>query len=339
MNKILDLFDEEKVKILLKEKILPFYPNFCDIKKIDIKPYKKQVWETTYHVVVEFNTVFKTRKGKFKKMPIVCSAHSTEPRKNVYTALKFLWEHGFKNGFLSVPHPLFYSNYYRGTFYRGVAGETLYDNIKRKNLSEIEAIIPKTAKWFAKLHNLPTNGTTNFNLDNSRIETAFPGVKYIIARMKNEHPEYHEIYSRIYKKLVEDEKRFLSSTGKRWLVHGDAHPENVIRMSSRKIALIDFTDLCLTDYTRDLGSFLQQLDYMCGNKIGDKEFTEKIKKSFLDNYFKFSKKRLTKEREERIKNYYNWTAMRTATYFLTRHNPDPSRAEPLIEAVRENMGV
>jgi len=211
MNKILDLFDEEKVKVLFKEKILPFYPNFCDIKKIDIKAYKKQIWETTYHVVLEFNTSFKTKKGKIKKMPIVCSAHSNEPRENFYIALSYLWEHNFSGPFFSVPHPLFYSDYYRGVFYRGVAGNTLYHHIKKNNRSEIEAIIPLTAKWFAKLHNLSVNGTPNFNLENSRIETALPGIKQILARVQVVYPEYYDIYHKIYKKLDENEKKFFIS--------------------------------------------------------------------------------------------------------------------------------
>lgn len=339
MNKILELFDEEKVKELFKEKVLPFYPDFCEVKKIIIKPYKKQIWETTYHVVVQFNTFFKTRSGKIKKLPIICSAHSNEKRENVYTALKYLWEHDFKSGVLTLPHPLFYSEYYRGVFYRAVAGNNLYYHIKNNNLPEIEAIIPLAAKWFAKLHNLPVNDALNFNEENSRIETALPGIKNILTRVREDYPEYYSAYVKIYGILRENEKKFLASTKKRWLVHGDAHPENIICVSRKKIAVIDFTDLCLSDYARDLGSFLQQLEYMCGNKINDREFTEKMKILFLNNYFKSFKNGHTAEIEARINNYYNWTAMRTATYFLIRHNPESSRVAPLIETVKRNMGI
>lgn len=338
MNKILDLFDERKVKSLFKEKVLPFYPDFSDIKKIQIKAYKKQIWETTYHVVLEFDTVFLTKKGKTRKMPIFCSAHSNEPRENFFIALNYLWDHNFSSRFLSVPHPLFYSEYYHGVFYRGVAGETLYHHIIKNNRSEIEFVIPMTAKWFAKLHNLPTKNTPNFNPLNSRIKTALPGVKQILDRIRLAYPDYYEVYSAIYEKLDKDENYFFNTTDKRWLVHGDAHPENVICMSKRKIAVIDFADLCLSDYARDLGSFLQQLDYMCGRKIGDNQFTNKIKKSFLDNYFANFKNGFEVGIDSRINNYYNWTAMRTATYFLTRYNPDPERAKPLVEMVVKNLG-
>lgn len=339
MNKIFELFDEEKVKRLFKEKVLPLYPDFCDVKKIMIKAHKKQIWETTYHVVLEFDTYFKTRKGRTQNLQIFCSAHSSESRRNVYIALRYLWEHSFGTGFLSVPRALFYSDYYHGVFYRGAGGHNLYYYIKNKDFKAIEAIVPKVGKWFAKLHNLPAHDALNFNKKNSRIETALPGVKQILTLVKAAYPEYYDDYSIIYKKLVENEKKFLHATEKRWLVHGDAHPENIISMSRRKIAVIDFADLCLSDYARDLGSFLQQLEYMCGRTINDQVYTEKIKKLFLDNYRANFRNGSTVRAEERIRNYYNWTAMRTATYFLTRYNPDPFRSAPLIETVKKNMGL
>ena len=41
MNKILSLFDENYVRELFTEKVLPLYPKFSGIEKIEIKPYKK----------------------------------------------------------------------------------------------------------------------------------------------------------------------------------------------------------------------------------------------------------------------------------------------------------
>jgi len=337
MNIILDLLDEEKVKRLFAEKILPQYPDYTGIKKIKIRPFKKLIWNTTYHVVLEFSVYFQTRSGQTEKLPIICTAHSSEPRENVFDALRYLWDHNFSKGMLSVPHPLFYSDYYRGTFYRAASGKTLYHYIKRGDRVEIESVIPKVAKWFAKLHNLPVDSAPNFNPENCRIESAIPGVPHILSQLKANYPEYHERYGLIYQKLIANENDFFAKTEKRWFVHGDAHPENIIRMSRRKIAVIDFADLCLSDYARDLGSFLQQLDYMCGRKIDDAAFAEKIKKSFLDNYFKHFKKGVPEDIDKRINTYYNWTAMRTATYFLTRCNPDSSRAEPLLEQVENRI--
>ena len=113
MNKIHKLFDEKFVKNLFNKKVLPLYPEFEKIKSIKIKSHKKGIWEKKYyHVVLEFKTTFVTKEGKLKKLPIFCSAHHEEPRKNVHTVLKYLWDNSFSKGHLTVPHPLFYSTYF-----------------------------------------------------------------------------------------------------------------------------------------------------------------------------------------------------------------------------------
>jgi thiamine kinase-like enzyme len=340
MNKIFDLFDTDKVKELFSREILPIYPDFVDIKKIKIIPHKKLIWTLTYHIVIEFKTTFQTREGKMQNLPIYCTAHSNEPRKNVYDGLKFLWENNFGRGYLTIPHPMFYNEYYNGAFYRGVKGKNLYQYIKNKNFSEIEIIVKKTADWFCKLHSLKTKHARNFNKENSRIATVFPGSKLIFKKIDEVCPRYSDKYKKIYGLLVEKENEFFNSTSQRWLVHGDAHPENVIRMSKNKIALIDFADLCLGDYARDLGTFLQQLDYMSNRKIGDKDYTEKLKKLFLESYLAKNKRvKSDWNLEARIANYYNWTAMRTSTHFLLKANPEPERAEPLIKEVCDKLNI
>lgn len=340
MNKIEKLLDEKYVKDFFKGKVLPLYPDFSDIKKIRIKLHKELIWEYTYHVVIEFSTIFLTNEGKQKTLPIFCSAHSEEPRKNVYDILKFLWQHDFSKGYLSIPHPLFYSDYFRGTFYRGVKGDNLYQYIRDRNFGEIELIVFMAAAWFAKLHRLKNvENIPGLNKDNERIETIVPGVNHILYRIDEMYPHYSEIYKKIYTALIDNEDKFLSSTTQRWLVHGDAHPENIIKMGRKKIAIIDFTDFCLSDFARDIGSFLQQLEFMCNRKIGDPVYAEKVKKLFLENYLKNAKINLDESLRERIDNYYSWTAMRTATFFLIKSEPEPDRAKPLIETVAKKLGI
>ena len=333
MNKILNLFDEQYVINLFNKKILPIYPDFKSIKKIKIHAYKKNIWEKTYHVVIKFSTYFLTKNNKIVILPIICSAHSDEPRKNVYTALKFLWNNNFGTGYLSVPHPLFYSKEFKGTFYRGVEGNNLYHYIRENRQDEINLIIPKIALWFAKLHNTPIKEAKNFNKINSRIKTAMPGVEHILERIKEKYPNYFDFTKNIYKELIQTENDFLSSTNKRWLVHGDAHPENVIKMGKKKIGVIDFTDLCLSDFARDLGTFLQQLEFMCNRKIKDEKYIKKIKDLFLETYLNKQNIKLDSNLQKRINNYYNWTATRTATFFLLKSNPEPNRADKIIKGL------
>lgn len=338
-NKILKLLDESFVKALLEKEVLPKYPDFTAIRKVKIKPAKKLIWQHTYHVVFCYETSFVEKKGSIRKLPIFCSAHSSEPRKNVHDVLKFLWSHNFAKGNLTIPHPMFYSEEFNATFYRGVNGENLYHFIKRNNRSEVEAILPRAAAWFAKLHHLPANEENVFNQENSRIRTVVPGLDRVLSDIENNYYELLPLYRQLYDIFIKNEEEFLASTSKRWYVHGDAHPENVIKMGKHKLALIDFTDLSLSDFARDLGTFLQQLEYMANRKIGDPAYTEKLKKLFLDSYLKESKIRLTEELTARINNYYNWTAIRTATFFLMKHDPQPERAMPLLKDVCKNLGI
>lgn len=337
MNKILNLFDEQIVAKIIKERVLPQYPDFSGIKKIEIHPYKKYIWESTYHVVLEYKVAFIAKDKKIKVLPIICTAHSDEPRKNVYISLKFLWSRGFNKGNLTIPHPLFYSNFYRAAFYRGVKGVNLYQFIREKNFTEIERIIPLAARWFAKLHKLPIDGAKNFNKENSRIATVIPGSKHVINRVREHAPQYLEAYEKIYQILDNEEKKIFKSTKKRWLIHGDAHPENVIKVSDKKIALIDFTDICLADFARDLGAFIQQIEFMGQRKIGNDEYIAKLKKLFLDSYLKDAKIKLDNALRKRIDNYYHWTALRTASFFLLKSQPEPERAHGLLVKICQDM--
>lgn len=341
MNKIYQLFDKKFVKELFIKKILPLYPEFDKIKSIKIIPHKKGIWgKDYYHVVIEFKTIFILKNGKTKELPIFCAAHDSEPRKNVYTVLKFLWEHSFSKGHLSIPHPLFYSNEFRATFYRGVKGHNLYYYIKEDDRKNVEEILPKVAAWFAKLHNLNTTGARNFNKNNSRIKTVIPGDKKIFEKIKTEYPKYLYIYEKAYASFIKKENKYLNNpNNKHCLIHGDAHPENIIKMGKKKIGVIDFADMSLADPARDIGSFMQQLFYMTKRKTDDRRYANKLKKIFLDSYLKNAKIKMTDSFAQRIEMYYNWTSMRTATHLLLMEPPRPERADKLIKEVKRKLKI
>ena len=337
MDKAEQLFNKEYIINLLREKVLPLYPDFTEIESLKIQIHKKLAWDDFYHIVVSYDTIFTKKDGGEEELPIFCSAHSEEPRENVYKVLNFLWKSGFGKGHLSIPHPLFYSEHLNGTFYRGAEGKNLYRYIRVADLKQVENIVPMAAEWFARLHELSTDGSINFNKMNSRIRTVIPGSIHILERIKNDYPKHLDFFTKHYEKFIKDEEEFLASTDKRWLVHGDAHPENIIHINDKKIAVIDFTDLCLADFARDLGAFSQQLEYMCNRKIDDQKFAEKMKKLFLDTYFSKRKEKLTPELQARIDTYYYWTASRTAIHFLMKHDSEPARAEALILKIKNEL--
>jgi len=339
MNKIYNLLDETYVAKLFKKEVLPRYPGFTTIKKIKIKPIKKYIWQTTYHVVLEFDTTFIGEDNKIKRLSLFCSAHSSEPRKQSFAALKFLWDNGFSKGNLTSPRPLFYSRNFNAFFYRGIKGNSLYHYIHERKLDKIDQILPKAAALLVKLHKLPLKYAKNFNKKNSRIETVIPGMAVTFEKIKNLQPQFFPIYKKIFKHLNDKENEFLSKTKRRWLIHGDAHPENIIKVSKNKIAIIDFTDICLADFARDLGSFLQQLEFMGLRKISDAGYVKKMQDIFLKSYLTYAGITLDTSLNERINNYYDYTALRTANFFLLKEKSEPERARGLIEKICRDLNI
>jgi hypothetical protein len=336
---IKQLYDEQFVLKYFKQRILPLYPDFKAIKKINVHGIKNDIWENSYHVVVEYSVYFSTPEGKTKILPIYCSAHSHEPRRNIYAALRFLWNAGFARGNLTIPHPLFYSQRFRGVFYRGLAGKNLYHFIIAKDLAEVRHLVILSARWFAKLHRLPITGAKNFNRQNSLIETTIPGAKHWLSKIQERYPKDYDLVHKIFFALNQKEKIYLAGTKQRYLIHGDAHPENVIRVSKNKIGLIDFTDMCLGDFARDLGAFTQQLEYMAGKFFSESNAIAELKQTFLQEYFSVAKIKPDEDLKTRIHTYYCWAALRTAVYLFVSQHHDPERARLLVEKLKQELKI
>jgi len=339
MNIIHQLYDEKFILQYLKKRVLASYPDFVRIKKINIHGVKNYIWESTYHVVVSYETWFVDQAGNTKRLQLYCSAHSDEQRKNVYDALKFLWSRNFSRGNLTIPHPLFYSQRFKGVFYRGIKGNNLYHYIKEKNIDEVNKITVLAAKWLVKLHRLDTKGARNFNKKNSLIETTVPGAKHWLESIRQKQPDFYEIARDIFNIINKEEKQFLKMHQQRWLIHGDAHPENIIKISEKKIGVIDFTDMCLADFARDLGSFLQQIEYMMYRNSFAEQEKIKTKKIFLDAYLTARGLTMTDDLAQRIQTYYNWATMRTVILFLVKEHPEPERAQFLLNQLKKNLNI
>jgi len=338
MNKILSLFDEKILSDLFTAEILPHYPDFRSLSRIVIKPYKKLIWETTYHVVIGFDLYFLTTTGREERMPVVCTAHSDEPRANAHAALRYLWEKNFPNSDFDLPKPLFYSEYFQGAFYRALDGAPFLNYIKNKDYAQIEEIVLRAAELFARLHALPVTAAANFNPLNSRIATVVPGQAKIYQEMSTRYKnKYDKDLRQMYDRFIKQEDEFFSSGVPLHLIHGDAHPDNIIITLSGKTGLLDFSDICLGDFARDLGSFSQQLDYKIISKMGDKAFATKIKELFLTRYLSAAGLEMTEELRRRIDLYYNWTALRTAIYWFLKFGHNEARAQSLIDQIKNNL--
>jgi len=340
MNKILKLLDENFVLDLFSREVLPQYPEYSEIQKIKFQPYKKLVWETTYHVVFGFEVSFLKADQTTDKILIVCTAHSNEPRKNVYEALKYLWDNGLTRGHFDLPRPLFYSEQFNATFYPGLMGENLFYYIKQKDVATLEKMIIASAKLFARLHQVKAGPEVNFNPSNANIKTVIPGVERIFKEMSRRYNhQYNEDLEKMYNYFLAEENKYFPKIDDLVLIHGDAHTENIIKTGENDIGLIDFTDICLSDFARDLGTFIQQLEYKIMVKIKDQVLADKMKKLFLDNYLQATNLNLDDNLQSRINLYYNWTIIRTATFLFMKHENDPQLAEQLFYQAKTNLGL
>ncbi len=338
MNKIYSLLDNEFVKELFTEKVLPHYPQIKKIEKVEITPYKKMIWETTYHVVFSYDLFWKNFRGEEKKIQIVCSAHSEEPRENVLSTLRYLWDKNFPGEEIKLPRPLFFSPEFSATFYRALSGKTLLHYIKKGDKEAITSLVLGAARMFARLHQLPIDSNFKFNPNNQRISTVVPGEKFIYFELAERYKNGEcEDLADFYQECVRREEKTFPSASQRTLIHGDAHPENIIKVSSDKIGLVDFTDFSPADFARDLGAFIQQIEYKIVRKVEDLEFANKIKKLFLAEYLRASGRELDENLQKRINLYYDWTALRTAVYWFLNHRPSPVNGCELLSAIRERQ--
>lgn len=338
MNKSLNLLDESFVKELFKTEILPLYPNCQDIIKVRIKPYKKMIWTTTYHIVVAYEVFFLKDDGKESKKYIVCSAHSDEARENVFKAMNFLWKSGFRGDGIEMPRPLFFSSEFNAVFYRGLRGDNILRQIKDKNFVKAKAKIVLSAKLLARMHSIPTDDWVKLNPDSVRIKTVVPGVETVKREMSERYQGiYDEGINRLYDYFMIKEEEIFIHKENLCLIHGDAHLENMIDTGPGKIGIIDLADICRADFARDLGTFMQQLEYKVLTKTGDREMAEHLKKIFLDSYISFRNIKVDDDLKTRIQLYYDWTMLRTATYLLLKHESEPLRGSELLKKVIQDV--
>ena len=317
-----------------------------DIDYIKIKTFKQKIGKQSfYYIVARYTIHFKRR--QLKPVNIFCNANSAEDRAGTYLAMNHLWQNGFDQGDVRCSQPLFYDKTFRAMFYTEAEGENLYQHIVKaaadpnnaRRQARLETIVTLSAKWQAKIHELPTAGVKNFNQIQSRVATIIPGPKHFLASIKKKHKDYPRFWKRteqLFKQIDRLEKKngFTDIN----VVHGDFHPENVIYNIEKpnQLFIIDFTDTCLAHFTRDLGSFIQQLHYMAKPLLPAKQIT-KLQNLFLSTYLETRGLKKTKEFKNRLALYLAWTSLRSAIFFLTITTFDRPRAEELFKETSAHL--
>jgi hypothetical protein len=95
----------------------------------------------------------------------------------------------------------------------------------------------------------------------------------------------------------------------------------------------------LADFARDFGAFMQQLEYKIKRNLQDDEFALAMKRLFLNTYLQAANISLDESLQRRLDLYYNWTATRTATFWLLKHECEPEKAEAMIALVKNYLNT
>ena len=310
------------------------------IDYIAIKIFKKKIGKTTfYHIVSRYTLYFKNKKTK--PVSLFCNANAKESRQGAFLALEHVWQNGFSKGKLKSPEPLFYNKRLQAMFYVEAAGENLYQYTVNPEIefNEIKKIVSLSGQWASRLHDLPIKGVKNFNPIHSKIATVIPGPKHILAIIDKKHkkyPKYAQQTKELFEKINELEKK-LSAPDENSIIHGDFHPENVVfNQKNNVLSVIDYTDCCISHFTRDLGNFYQQLGYMTKDVLPINKIAE-LQKTFIDSYLGERKIKLTKQEKQKFELYKAWTSLRSAIFFLTITTFDRPRADALFEETKSYL--
>jgi thiamine kinase-like enzyme len=293
-----NLFDKEYIKKIFKKNILNPYILKTDFNIYKIKNYIGPDFE---HVVASY--VFKSEN---KQVDIYCSAHSDGTRKETFKILKLVYQAN-----ITKQKPLFYDKKTQAMFYEGLSGHNLFRYIKRKK--ELDKLIINSAQKIAKLHQIKlSRKIPTFRINKKNIDPS--------NALKNRTAYRKEEIISLHKDIKKTSRLVNIYKDKNYTTHGDFHPENIIiGDKDNKASIIDFTDLMCADYTKDLGSFIQQFGFMSGSRYSDDK-KDYYRQLFLDAYFKERKIKQTSQITDRIIFFQAWLALRSAIYYSTLPN-------------------
>lgn len=306
MNKLLD---KDFITVLFNQRLAGFYPDFQELVKVDFHTNKKHTGKNSMIVVVEYVLTYLSKDGTSQQMNLFASAHSDGSRVRAFYGQNYLYQHGFDQGEFLVGRPLFYLEEQYAFFYQAVLGRTLRKLIKQDIELDFSKTLDLSARWIKKLHTSPVDSGHEFK--KFHVREMSPKPQRFIADLTASFPELGQRLEGAFGRLAELQEKN-SHLYQAVLIHGDYHPENIIFKSSEldKIKVIDFTDLALGDPMVDLGSFIQQFDFMCF-QILDRKKINSLKINFLEDYFLEKFENIDIQYINRINFFQAWVVMRT----------------------------
>ncbi len=317
---IIELFDRNFKKI---------YPNYIGIEKLQIHTIKKHLDDKFEHIVSSYSFLIIrsiNNEKKYLRLNIYCSAHSDGSRKKVMDIIKFITPFN-----ISDQKALFYDNKTQSMFYEGVRGQNLYYYIQHQ--VDVKKYIKEVAIKLANLHELKIDKKIKITKFKSNLWSLDPSNVLNSNKTLELKTSKNEII-KLLKYIKIEFKRLKIESHQNCFIHGDFHPENIIIQEDTKdINIIDFTDVRISDFTQDLGSFMQQFRFMSlrfypGRKV---EYYQTI---FLRNYFKTRNISINQDIKNRMLFFQAWLSLRSAVFFLHSNNAE-IKVNFLIQQTKE----
>lgn len=316
-KKVALLNDEVFIKTCLNQNLGKYYADFVEVQKLDLHAYKKHVGKTSAVFVVGYKLEYLNQAGETKKIKLVATGHSDGSRKLAFAKLNYLYNHGFNSGKYLVTKPLFYLEENLAFFYEASIGHRLFSFFKADEYLNLGNAMHLAATWLKKLHQLETDET--FVWPQFSINNVGSSIKNFLPDILEQDLSMGTRVEKILASIKKYEAQFDQNL-EVCLVYGDYHPENVILTSleAKQIKMIDFTDVALGDPMVDIGSFLQQLDFM-GHRFFSRAKVNYEKKSFLTSYFDQEFEEIPLGFFPRINLYQAWVALRSAALLFYMH--------------------
>lgn len=327
-KKLALLNDEIFVKNCLNQNLAKYYPDFVEVQRLDLHAYKKHIGKTSAVFVVGYRLEYLAKDQSLKKLKLVATGHSDNSRKLAFSKLQYLYQHGFDQGKYLVTRPLFYLENNQAFVYEAALGHRLFSFFKTADDVDLSNALDLTAAWVKKLHQLKIAD------DFAWPQFSVANIGQLVQRFFQDFIKHDEVLGKkaeLMFGLIKEQEAMFNKDLEPCLVYGDYHPENVIltSLATKQLKMIDFTDVALGDPMLDLGSFLQQFDFM-GHRFFSRPKINQEKKYFVASYFEQSFTDIDLKYFPRINLYQAWTALRTATFLFYMHK-DASVRELLEE--------
>ncbi|MBT6691703.1 aminoglycoside phosphotransferase family protein [Candidatus Parcubacteria bacterium] len=332
-NRIAKLLDKSFAEEILRKHLPEHLDGFQELESVELEAHKKHLGATSAVFVVEYRVKYIDKQNEQQSIDIFAGAHSDGTKEEAYRKTKFLYEHGFGKGKYRVTKPLFFSKEQMAFFYEASIGRSLFHFFTQDPKADLGPSLTLAAGWIKKLHCFDTN-KFKFDWPTFKISGMTPKPSKFIADFMDQD----ETQGKLVKELTEEmnalENKFRAKMGN-IVIYGDYHPENIIvfDLNSKDLEMIDFTDLAYGDPMMDLGTFLQQLDFM-GHNFISREQINNYKTFFISAYFKKDFDKIDIEYISRINLYQAWTALRTAIFLFYMNDAE----NPIDDLLQDSQG-